>query len=402
MHALGLTHPISGESGDMSGVERVVAVVDHLGALQGQDWRASQWAIGVRAPGATTADVAAAFNSREIVRSWPMRGTVHITRAEDIGWIQSLTGRRVVAGAPKRREFLGITDTLLDRLVSTSLDALSGGVSLNREELSTIWSDAGIEWQSNWRYHLIWWMCQNNLATFGPIELAPTAQDPASQDPAPQDPTSQTPTEATPIPEPRLVLAAEWITNPRNLEGDEALVALAHAYVRGRGAVRHKDFAWWSGLTMGDAKRGLGLAADQELVAPAQLADVSGANGALWADSSALDALALPAGTLGAQLLPGFDEHLLGFTNRETQLDPQYFDRVVPGRNGVFLPTVVQEGRTVGTWKRAPQTIRDRAVAKGDVEITAFPGERIDLEACGANLTRWAAFHGVELPNVHT
>lgn len=382
MHALGLTHTISGASHGSTGHERIVAVVDHLGALQGQDWRASQWAIGVRAPGTTTSDIAAAFNARELVRSWPMRGTVHVTRAQDIGWIQELTGRRVVAGAPKRREFLGITDALLERLVSVSLEALTDGTSLNREQLSTIWSDAGIEWKSNWRYHLIWWMCQNNLTTFGPVEWPPT--------------------DAQVVPEPRLVRVDEWITHPRILEGDEALAELARAYVRGRGAVRQKDLAWWSGLTMGDAKRGLELAAELGHVTHAQITGVEGANGAVWADPSVLDTPAPLDNGSGAQLLPGFDEHLLGFTNREAQLDPQHFERVVPGRNGVFLPTVVQRGRTVGTWRRTPQTARDRTVAQGALEITAFPGERIDLAACAESATRWAAFYEVDVPAVRT
>lgn len=53
-----------------------------------------------------------------------------------------------------------------------------------------------------------------------------------------------------------------------------------------------------------------------------------------------------------AHLLPGFDEHVLGYADRSAQLDPTVADRIVPGGNGVFLPTVVVRGRTVGTWTR--------------------------------------------------
>src|SRR5690606_28242203 len=122
MHALGLSHPDPGTSrspapepgASPAGVDAVTAVVSHLGAVQGQDWRASQWAVGLRAAGSSVADLVEAFNSGKIVRSWPMRGTVHLTLAEDIGWIQALTGKRIVAGAAQRRAFLGISDAVLD------------------------------------------------------------------------------------------------------------------------------------------------------------------------------------------------------------------------------------------------------------------------------------------------
>lgn len=380
MGALGLTQPAPGTNASVPGAERVSAVVKQLFALQGQDWRASRWALGVRAPGTTAADVEAAFNSGMLVRSWPMRGTVHLTKAEDIGWIQALTGRRVLAGAARRREILGITDEHLEGLVSTTLEALAGGRSLDRDELAQVWNDAGVEWKTSWRYHLIWWMCQNNLTTFGPI------------------PRQSSRSRATP--EPRLVLASEWITRPRMLTGDEALCELASRYVRGRGAVRQKDLAWWSMLTAGDAKRGLELAAEAGNVARMQLADVGGADGVIWVDPVRLDTVSSADATRAWHLLAAFDEHLLGFTNREAQLAPEHFERIVPGRNGMFLATVVHEGRTVGTWRRAPKPNRQTGTATGDIEVTAFPGERVSAAALKPLVERWAEFHGVNPPAV--
>ncbi|MEV8339648.1 crosslink repair DNA glycosylase YcaQ family protein [Leucobacter sp. NPDC077196] len=104
--------------------QRIAGVAHRMLALQGQDWRSARWALGSRAPGATVADVEAAFAERRIVRSWPMRGTVHVVAAEDIGWMQQAANHRVLAGAPKRRAFLGMSDAALERLVDTSLLAL--------------------------------------------------------------------------------------------------------------------------------------------------------------------------------------------------------------------------------------------------------------------------------------
>ena len=55
-----------------------------LGALQAQDYPAASWAIGLRLVGAGVSDVEEAVASRAIVRTWPMRGTLHLVPAEDV------------------------------------------------------------------------------------------------------------------------------------------------------------------------------------------------------------------------------------------------------------------------------------------------------------------------------
>ncbi|KTR86716.1 winged helix DNA-binding domain-containing protein [Leucobacter chromiiresistens] len=354
-----------------SGAERIAAVARRMLALQGQDWRSARWALGVRAPGTTAADVEAAFDTRRIVRSWPMRGTVHIVAAEDIRWMQLATNHRVLAGAPKRRAFLGIDDAALDRLVDTSLLALAaaGTDGLDRDRLAEAWTEAGIDWQPNWRYHLIWWICQNGLAAFGPIG---------------------------PGGEPLLVATEHWITASRDLAGDAALHELAVRYAAARGPFREKDLAWWTGLTVAEARAGITAAAESGALVPARARDAAGATvpgaaGRLWVDPGLLGATDDPTreGPLPEWvLLAAFDEHLLGYSERSPQLDPEHFARIVPGRNGMFLPTVVHRGGVVGTWKRR----RGRA---GGLDIAPFPGAGIDAGALATANRAWAAFHGV-------
>ena len=67
----------------------------------------------------------------------------------------------------------------------------------------------------------------------------------------------------------------------------------------------------------------------------------------------ARDAATAPRATRRVHLLPGFDEYLLGYTNRSLVLDPRHANAIVPGNNGRFRPTIVAGGRVEGTWKAA-------------------------------------------------
>lgn len=365
MRALGLW-----PSSDGDGNATVSAVTDRLLALQGQDWNAARWAIGVRAPGLTEADVVAAFDAGRLVRSWPMRGTIHVLAAEDIGWMQAVTGRRVLAGAPKRREHLGLDDASLTRMTDIAVERLVGGRSASRDELAAAWAQAGIGHPETglgpWRYHVVWWLCQNGITVPGPVSAAGA------------DRLTDT------IPEPRLVLAEEWIRSPRQLAGDEALAELAARFALGRGPVHDRDLAWWTGLTLRETRRGIAAAADA-----GRLAAVEVAGATYWADPALL---AGPTETVpGTLLLPAFDEHLLGYTDRSAVLDAAHFERIVPGRNGMFRATIVRDGRVIGVWLRTPRAAHTR------IDLQPFPGETVDPGALAGPAAAWGAFRGTEV-----
>lgn len=368
MRALGLWASLPGAAaaGQSDGAERVHAVAQGLLALQGQDWHASRWALGLRAPGTSDADVREAFARGLVVRSWPMRGTIHVVPAEDIGWMQQATNHRVLPGAAKRRTVLGLDDTSLARMTDVAVTALTGGKSLSRDELAEAWAGAGIEVQSAWRYHVVWWLCQNGLLVQGP---------------------------STDGGEPRLVLAEEWIRAPRALDGDEALAELAARFARGRGPVQDRDFAWWTGLPVTVARRGIAAAAAERRLAPVEVDDAR-----YWAEPALLDGpstiltgdAAAAAGVPEVLLLPGFDEHLLGYTERSSVLAPEHFERIVPGRNGMFRATVVERGRVRGIWLK---TARAKATR---IDAELFPGGgRLGARALRPHAAAWGAFQGV-------
>ena len=74
-------------------------VVRALGAVQAQDYASAVWAIGCRIPDSTETAVEQAIRERTIVRTWPMRGTLHFVPSEDVRWMLRMVEGEVHATA---------------------------------------------------------------------------------------------------------------------------------------------------------------------------------------------------------------------------------------------------------------------------------------------------------------
>jgi hypothetical protein len=300
-------------------------------ALQGQDLPGAKWSVGVRAAGATEATVEAAFDAGEIVRSWPMRGTLHVVAADDLGWLLELNAPRALLSASARRAALGITDRDVERAREIAVSALTGRRTLGRSPLLDTLEAGGVATTGQRGYHLLWYLAQT-----GTLVLA--ASDGRGQ---------------------AFALLDDWVAAPRRLERDEALGELVVRYVRSHGPVVAADIARWAGLTITDVRRGLAVGGAALTTVLVDGTEYHVAPELLGGE---------PDGRGDVRLLAGFDEYLLGYADRSATLSPEHGDLVVPGANGMFRPTVVVDGEVVGTWSR---TVRSREVV---VKATPFPG----------------------------
>lgn len=337
------------------GPRDVAGVVEWFGAMQAQDVASGLWSLGSRLPGWTVTDVRAALERREALRTWPMRGTVHLVPPADAHWMLAVTGVRALSGAATRRAALGLTEAEADRAADVLGGALTGGGRLTRAECLATLVAAGIDTAGQRGYHLLWYASQRGVTCI-----------------APHIGTEQT-----------FALLDEWAPAPRRPERDEALGLLALRYFRSHGPTTRQDFAGWTGLTATDAKRGIAVAGDD-------LATVQVDGVPALLDAALLDAPRTPRDDVLA--LPGFDEYLLGFKDRSLMLDPAHRQAVVPGGNGVFQSTIVRGGRVVGTWKR---TIGRGRVTVTVRELASFDAAlRARVEAA---LARYAGFLGLPL-----
>jgi hypothetical protein len=295
--------------------------VRHLLAVQAQDFAQALWAVGVRSPGSGRSDVLAALDAGEIVRTLPMRGTLHFVAPGDLGWMLSLTSARSLQGATTRFRNLGLDQATLDRAELAAQAAFTGGRSLSRDEFMTVLAENGIAPDGQRGYHIIFYLSQLRLICWGPTRGTQQA----------------------------LVLVDEWIGRPRALAGDEALREFALRYFEGHGPATVRDFAWWSKLTLADARAGVAAAGDA-------LTELTLGETSYLIATSEMDAAATSRAGAGVHVLPGFDEYLLGYQDRALPLAAEHSPRIVPGNNGIFLPTIVGKGRVVGTWRRIPRS----------------------------------------------
>jgi hypothetical protein len=293
-------------------------VVRHMTAMQAQDYGSALTSVALRINGGKRGDVEAALDAGEIVRAWPMRGTLHFVAAEDLPWMLGLTTERILAGAKTRHAALGFDDAQFDQARDLAVNVLRDARRLSRDEFLAALNSNGFDVSGQRGYHTIWYLAQTGVTCFGPVSGN----------------------------EQQLVLVDDWISSPRTPDRDEALAEWALRYFVSHGPASIKDFVRWSGLRVTDVRRGLSLVQSQ-----LSCINVDGVEYFMDVETPArLDEFCSQA--MGVFLLPGFDEFVLGYGDRSAILAPEFAPRIVPGGNGMFKPTVVSDGQIVGTWKR--------------------------------------------------
>ncbi|MEI4270473.1 winged helix DNA-binding domain-containing protein [Klenkia sp. LSe6-5] len=327
LSALGLTAPRPD----------VVAAVRGLLAVQAQDLRQAEWALGSRVAGSTVADVWAAFAAGQVVRSWPMRGTLFATTPADLRLLLTLTAERQMRTAEPRHRQLGITPADVARAAEVARTELAGGGALTGPELAARWAAAGLVVAGQRTPHLYGRLAHQGLLCLGP----------------PRGETAGGPVQA-------FVLLDEWAPGEPPSDRAGAVAVLVRRYLAGHGPASERDLAWWSGLTLTEVRGGFAAVRDE-------LTEVRCGDAVLWTLGDPP-----PAHPDGVRALAGFDELLLGHTDRSHVVTPDRFAAVVPGGNGVFLPVLVDDGEVVGAWKLvrgAVQVTPDSAEAREAVAV---------------------------------
>lgn len=324
--------------------------IRHLVALQAQDYPGALLSIAQRI-NATQQQVETAIRDRKIVRTWPMRGTLHMLAAEDVRWVTKLLAPRAIAAAAGRRRQLELDDSTLTSAKTIIVSELQGQKQRTRTDLCAALDAAGISTAGQRGIHILHYLSEQGLLCFGPHQGK----------------------------QPTFVLLDEWLLPTPDLPREEALKEIARRYFIGHGPATLKDFAGWTGLTLTDARLGLDMAKEH-------LAKIEVAGTDYWLDPTLKEA------PTGVHLLPGFDEFILGYKDRSAMLKPEFSNAIVPGGNGMFLPTLVIEGQVQGTWKRIVRTKSQEVIITPFTDIPKRYHSQIDQQ-----ITRLAHYYGISV-----
>lgn len=294
-----------------------------------------------------------------------MRGTLHVTLAEDLGWIISLTAERMAKSMLTRHRQLEITTPDVEKVRELSLVLLERlGGRVTRDELFAAWEQADQATKAQRGYHLLFLLCLQGTLVQGPMNSE--AGNGNSQ---------------------FFVSSEDWIKNPRTMDRGDALAELALRYFRSHGPATINDFQWWSKLMLKDIRAGLDVAA-------AGLATIECGGASYYLAPETAELLGgTVAGARSVILLPGFDEYLLGYTDRSAALAPEHAQLTVPGSNGMFKATVVTGGQVAGTWRKA-QTAAERESQRAGVVLPELfdgltPSQDKGLEKSAKAYVHW-------------
>lgn len=294
--------------------KEAVEVVSWFGAMQAQDPRSIQRAVTMRTQKPSPEAFREAFDSGRIIRSHLLRCTWQLVTAEDYPWMRSLCydkGRAVLDGWTKSMGF-SYSGAEKERILSIIEDTVSREGETTEDVIRDALLEGGVPKERLVYNH------QLRLAELEGIVCSGTLG-----------------------PKNTYRLVRERIPGPQKRFGrEEALAFLARKYFRSHGPATLEDFIWWSGLSSGDCRKGIG-ALGEELIHTTF-------KGRSWIIHRDSRTRGFRKGCL--LLLPAYDEYLIGYKSRDLVLDPANA-HYAHDKKGIFRHVVAYDGEIVGNWK---------------------------------------------------
>ena len=266
----------------------------------------------------------ALVDDHSLVKTWAMRGTLHVFTAEDLPLYCAAQGTRDQYMNPSFLKFYNLELADLEAVLDAVPKALDNR-ELTREELANeilrITKRGHLEegLRSGWGA-LLKPAAFRGLLCFGP----------------------QAGRNVT------FVRADQWIGGWKDYETDDALKEVFRRFLSAYGPASREEAARWWGVRPAEARRVLNLLSD-ELVEM----EIEGDGKKRWLLASDLRSLKAAAPTKGVRLLPSFDQLLvMSAPHREAIVDDAFASRIYRPRIAVWsLPAVLIDGRVQAAWK---------------------------------------------------
>ena len=315
--------------------QSVSETIGALLAVQAQYPQAAALALRPRASGRLAAEIERArLRDRSVIRTWCMRGTLHLLAAQDAPWLLALHGPVFAATGRRRRLQLGLDDDSAAKGLRTISEILSDGKPKPRAEIAGLLNRHGIPAKGQAVYHLLRLAGLERLVCFGPDLDG----------------------------EPTYVLFEDWVASCSQAHPEKPEAEFARRYLATHGPAGPDDLAAWSGLRKTAVRTAWKQIEDD-------LTEVRSETSSYWILNSQLSWLeTTPPNKPVVHLLPAYDPYLLGYRGRELAVPAEHARRVHPG-GGLLRPVMLGDGVARATWK----TRRN----KGRLAVVVEPFEKL-------------------------
>ncbi len=292
-------------------------VVTQLGAVQAQDYAGAKWALAQRLKDVTDSALDKAFADGSILRTHVLRPTWHFVSPADIRWLLKLTAPRVHQASAYMYRRSGLDKAIFKKSTATIEKTLLGGKQLTRAELASALSKANISADALRLSYLMMYAELEGVICSGARRGKQFTY----------------------------ALLEERVQPVKAISRDDSLAELAKRYFTTRGPATANDFAWWSGLTVSDAKKG--IEANQ-----AELESEAFNRQVYWFKESKAPP---KEKSITAFLLPNFDEYFIGFKDRGAIGERLNESHLKMDGSAFLAHLIFINSQLVGGWKRAQE-----------------------------------------------
>lgn len=337
---------------------RLVDVAADVCGVQAQLASAAELALQVRLEGLRPADLSAElYDTRRLVKTWTMRGTLHLVPAEELPVY--VHARRPAAAAYNQQWLTraAIDGDGAEALTAAIVEGLDAGPLTRRELAQQVVPRLG-EWSRPFVEHS-WGGVIKRAALMGLVCFGP---------PRGRETT--------------FVRVADWLGPLPELSEEEAGRLLLARYLAAYGPATLSDFARWASLPAVTARAFRRLLGEEIVELPG-----GGSQPRLLLRRD-LEALTAEAPRDVVRLLPNFDPLLLGHVDKGHLVEPEHYKRVFR-QAGWISPVVLLEGRVAGVWSHARRG--------GRLEVKVEPFRPLDRRPVEMEATRLARYLGPEL-----
>ena len=320
-----------------------VEVARAIAGAQAQDIHAGPLTFRSRSRRLTLADIdRARTEERSLLRTWVMRMTIHLIPADDAGWMLPLFEPITEKWSRRRLQQLGMPAKDLGKALRVAKRTLEREGPVTRPQLRERIAAAGVALDQQTGLHVIGLAVTSGLACLGPDHGRSAC----------------------------LVLREDWLGKMPRFDRDAALAELARRYLGAFGPATDRDFAYWSGLPLGQVRQGLRSIAGE-------LEESKLGAGALL--SLRDRRVRMPrAGQL--RMLGAFDTYMLGYRDRDFALPSEHRAHLKAGGGGWLRPVIVRDGVVIGGWSYRRKGGRVEVELRDPDSLSAADREAIDVE----------------------